>query len=81
MSLSYEETKGDDLVNIADDPNKDLALYHLEHQHDGVTSKQQVLDDAIKAGEVERSLTFRQAIKLYHKSVFWSFAVSLVIIM
>ena len=40
-----------------------------------------VVQDAIQAEVEERSMTVRQAFRLYPKAVFWSFAISLCLIM
>lgn len=56
---------------------------HLEHV-DGLTSEgewKQLLEDAIHAEANERAMGWRLAFKRYPKAVFWSFAISLCIVM
>lgn len=58
-------------------------VHHLEHV-DGLTTEgewKQLLDDAIQAEAAERAMGWREAFKRYPKSVFWSFAISLCIVM
>ena len=56
---------------------------HLEHVQ-GLTSVKewdQLRQDAITAESLERQITLRQAFKTYPTAIFWSFAISLCIIM
>lgn len=69
-------------VEPASEKSKGVDAVHLEHRGD--TSKaewQQLITDAIEAEAVERSMGVRAAFKRYPKSVFWSFAISLCIVM
>ena len=40
-----------------------------------------VLEAAIRGEAMERTLTWREALKIYGKSIFWSFTVSLCVVM
>ena len=80
--MSLEENKHED-VGIEDNGK---GVSHILDKDDlGKTPTtalpQDVLEDAVRAEEVEHSLTIRQAFKLYYKAVWWSFAFSLIIIM
>lgn len=59
------------------------AAHHLENV-DGATSGMEwknIIQDAIESESAERELTWRQAIKMYPKAIFWSIAISLCIVM
>lgn len=58
-------------------------LKHLEHV-EGQTSEiewQHILQDAIDSEAQERALGWKRALKLYPQACFWSFAISLCIVM
>ncbi|OCF32268.1 MFS transporter, SP family, general alpha glucoside:H+ symporter, partial [Kwoniella heveanensis BCC8398] len=63
---------------------KDLEqpVVHLEHAGDA-TGKQwdQLRQDAIAAEELEQSMNLREALRVYPQAAFWSFAISLCIVM
>ena len=78
MALEYEKEKERNL-------DTDVSAGHkveLEH-YEGIAADtwDHLLEDAIKAEEVERGLSLRQAFKLYPKSILWSLAISLCIVM
>lgn len=62
-------------------PNK--AVKHLEHLEGGTSDQEwhQILQDAIESEAQERALGWKQALKLYPQACFWSFAISLCIVM
>ena len=69
-------------VGQIDQLEKEGAV-HLEHVQ-GLTSVKewdQLRQDAIMAESLERQITLRQAFKTYPTAIFWSFAISLCIIM
>lgn len=55
----------------------------LEHMDDLKVAEgwNQVREDAIAAEEAEHQISLREAFRLYPTAIFWSFAMSLVIIM
>lgn len=58
-------------------------IKHLEHTA-GITTDsewQQILQDAIESEAQERALGWKAALKLYPQACFWSFAISLCIVM
>lgn len=69
--------------NIEGGTGQVLAPVHLEHV-DHITSETEwkhMLDDAIAGEANEKSLHWREALRLYPKATFWSFAISLCIVM
>lgn len=60
-----------------------VPIKHLEHV-EGLTTEQEwqhILQDAIDSEAQERALGWKKALKLYPKACFWSFAISLCIVM
>ena len=56
---------------------------HLEHVAGDISQGEwkHMLQDAIEGEASERSLNWREAFRLYPKATFWSFAISLCIVM
>lgn len=90
MSQADEKKVNDDDygVEIASGIQKQAVLpatgvKHLEHVGDGTSEQewQQILQDAIESEAQERALGWKQALKLYPQACFWSFAISLCIVM
>lgn len=56
---------------------------HLEHVEGQTTEQewQNILQDAIDSEAQERALGWKKALKLYPQACFWSFAISLCIVM
>jgi hypothetical protein len=59
------------------------TVKHLEHLEGGTSEQEwhQILQDAIESEAQERALSWKQALKLYPQACFWSFAISLCIVM
>jgi SP family general alpha glucoside:H+ symporter-like MFS transporter len=74
----------DEKINLDTEAGKSFAHnVHVEHM-DGLKNAEgwdQLRADAIAAEEAEHALTLKESFKLYPTAIFWSFAMSLVIIM
>ncbi|BEI85680.1 hypothetical protein CcaverHIS002_0510810 [Cutaneotrichosporon cavernicola] len=74
----------DDKINLDTEAGKSFAHnVHLEHMDNlkKTDGWDQLRADAIEGEEAEQALTLRESFKLYPTAIFWSFAMSLVIIM
>lgn len=68
--------------SIVEDKKYDLQVESLDHAEGGNrTDALTSLEGAAAAELAEQSMTFREAIRDYPAAVFWSFAISLCIIM
>lgn len=79
--MDSDHTKSADVGQI-DMLEKEGAV-HLEHVDGLTTIKEwdQLRADAMQAETAEHTITLKQAFKTYPKAIFWSFAISLCIIM
>lgn len=70
------------IVDNFQEKKLDGNTVHVENGADvNAAQWDQLLQDAIRAEQTERAMGIRHAFKRYPKSVFWSFAISLCIVM
>lgn len=83
MSFPTEKKVNSDEVHVGAAHEKGGGIVHLEGKGDLTSAGEwdQILQDAITAEHAERELGVRAAFKLYPKAIFWSFVVSLCIVM
>lgn len=74
------QPKADLAVHLDDKKVDDIEAIHLDRLESGAV-KYDDKQGAINAELAEQSMTFKQAIREYPAAVFWSWAISLTIIM
>lgn len=74
------QPKTDSVPYTDDKKNDDIEALHLDRVESGAV-KYDDKQGAINAELAEQSMTFKQAIREYPAAVFWSWAISLTIIM
>lgn len=86
--MDLNEEKNVEAFTLDSEGNKDgkdfgKSIVHLENA--GAANSQQQWDqlrlDAMAAEELEHSMGLKQALRVYPKAAFWSFSISLCIVM
>lgn len=82
MNVADEKRINADTFGVEAAKNE-APLKHLEHVEGQTTEQewQHILQDAIDSEAQERALGWKRALKLYPQACFWSFAISLCIVM
>lgn len=81
MTVDFvSQPKGDSVTQVDEKKTDDVDAHHLDRIESGAV-KYDDKQGAINAELAEQSMTFKQAIREYPAAVFWSWAISLTIIM